>query len=713
MKQILQNLKNGETVLAEIPCPSVGRGQVLIQTRASLISAGTERMLVDFGKASMLDKARQQPEKVKMVLDKISTDGLFATLDAVQSKLGQPLPLGYCNVGVVASVGAGVTEFAVGDRVASNGNHAEMVRIPKNLCAKIPDGVTDEAAAFTVLGAIALQGIRLAKPELGEHVVVIGLGLIGLATVQLLRAQGCRVMGVDFDEGKLALARKFGAMTVNLSNCEDSVAAAMTFSANRGVDAVLITASTKSNDPVSHAAQMSRKRGRIVLVGISGLELNRSEFFEKELTFQVSCSYGPGRYDKQYEEEGVDYPFGFVRWTEQRNFEAVLAMLEDGKLNVHSLISHRFDFNDALQAYEVLSQERSALGIVLTYGGSASDELRNRTVLLVEPRAYVPGEPVLGMLGAGNYASRVLIPAFQKAGARLGAIVTNGGVSGAHFGKKMGFASVSTDDAEIFGDPAINTVVIATRHDSHANFVIKAIEAGKHVFVEKPLALRMDEIDRIQTAWNQRMNEGGTAPLLMVGFNRRFSPLVDKMRSLLKPVKASKAFVYTCNAGAIPADHWTQNTEAGGGRLVGEACHFVDLLRYLADSPISKFQVMTMGRNPAMPIVDDKAIISLQFEDGSIGTIHYLANGGKRFPKERLEVFAADAVLQMDNYRVLRGFAWPGFSKKSLWSQDKGQDACVKAFLDAIRAGAAAPIPLEQIWEVSRLSVDIANAARK
>ncbi|HQS58848.1 MAG: dehydrogenase [Gallionellales bacterium 35-53-114] len=713
MKQILQNLKNGETVLADIPCPNVGRGQILIQTRASLISAGTERMLVDFGKASMLDKARQQPEKVKMVLDKISTDGLFATLDAVQSKLGQPLPLGYCNVGVVAAVGAGVTEFSVGDRVASNGNHAEMVRVPKNLCAKIPDGVTDEAAAFTVLSAIALQGIRLVKPELGECVVVIGLGLIGLATVQLLRAQGCRVMGVDFDEGKLALARKFGAVTVNLADGEDSVTAAMAFSANRGVDAVLITAATKSNDPVSHAAKMSRKRGRIVLVGVSGLELNRSEFFEKELTFQVSCSYGPGRYDKQYEEGGVDYPIGFVRWTEQRNFEAVLAMLEDGKLDVHSLISHRIDFNDALQAYEVLSNERSALGIVLRYSGSAPDDLHKRTVLLAEPQVYISGEPVIGVLGAGNYASRVLIPAFKKAGAKLGAIVTSGGVSGAHFGKKMGFASVSTDETKIFSDPAVNTVVIATRHDSHANFVIKAIEAGKHVFVEKPLALQLDEIERIQAAWNQRASQGGSVPLLMVGFNRRFSPLIDKMKSLLKPVKMPKAFVYTCNAGAIPADHWTQNAETGGGRLVGEACHFVDLLRYLADSPISKFQVMTMGRNPALSVVDDKATISLQFEDGSIGTIHYFANGGKRFPKERLEVFAADAVLQMDNYRVLRGFGWTGFNKKSLWSQDKGQDACVQAFLDAVREGAAAPIPLEQIWEVSRLSVEIADAARQ
>lgn len=711
MKQILQSLKNGETELAEIPCPRVGPGQVLIQTRASLISAGTERMLVDFGKASMLDKARQQPEKVKMVLDKISTDGLFATLDAVQSKLGQPLPLGYCNAGVVVSVGPGVTEFVVGDRVASNGNHAEMVRVPKNLCAKIPDGVTNEAAAFTVLCAIALQGIRLVKPELGERVVVIGLGLIGLVTVQLLRAHGCQVMGIDFDENKLALARKFGAVTVNPTSGDDSVSAAMAFSSNHGVDAVLITAATKSNEPVSNAAQMSRKRGRIILVGVTGLELNRYDFFEKELTFQVSCSYGPGRYDNQYENGGVDYPFGFVRWTEQRNFEAVLVMLAGGQLDVSSLISHRFSFDDAIRAYGALTEERSVLGIVLKYG-DRSEELSQGTVFLGESRTYSASEPVVGVLGAGNYASRVLIPAFQKAGARLGAIVTSGGVCGAHFGKKMGFSIVSTDDAQIFADPAINTVVIATRHDSHASFVVKAIAAGKHVFVEKPLALRMDEIERIQLAWNQKAYDGEVAPVLMVGFNRRFSPLVIKMKSLLKPVRAPKAFIYTCNAGAIPPDHWTQNMEAGGGRLVGEACHFVDLLRYLADSPITNFQIMAMGRSPSLSVVDDKAIISLQFKDGSIGSIHYLANGGKRFPKERLEVFAADAVLQLDNYRVLRGYGWPGFSKKSLWVQDKGQDACVYAFLDAIRTGTTAPIPLEQIWEVSRISIEIADAAR-
>lgn len=710
MKQILQNLKNGETELLDIPCPSVGFGQVLIQTKVSLISAGTERMLVDFGKASMLDKARQQPEKVKMVLDKISTDGLFPTLEAVQSKLEQPLPLGYCNAGVVIKIGPGVTGFMVGDRVASNGYHAQIVRVAKNLCAKIPVNVTYEEASFTVLGSIALQGIRLAKPELGEYVVVIGLGLIGLVTVQLLLAQGCRVMGVDFDENKLSIARKFGAITVNPAKGEDSVAAAMAFSFNRGVDAVLITASTKSNDPVSHAAQMSRKRGRIILVGVTGLELNRSEFFEKELTFQVSCSYGPGRYDKQYEENGIDYPIGFVRWTEQRNFEAVLDMLAAKKIDMPVLISHRFNFNEAVKAYDVLTKERSALGIVLNYE-DYSNELLDRTVQFTEPRLYPASEPILGVLGAGNYASRVLIPAFQKAGGKLSIVVTGGGISGAHFGRKMGFSSVSSDSAQIFNDKTINTVVIATRHDSHAEFVIKAIEAGKHVFVEKPLALNLEEIESIQAAWSQRESCSYSMPLLMVGFNRRFSPLIDKMKSLLQVVKAPKSFIYTCSAGLIPADHWTQNREAGGGRLVGEACHFIDLLRYLADSPISKFDVITMGRNPTMSIVEDKAIISLQFEDGSIGVINYLANGGKRFPKERLEVFAADAVLQLDNYRILRGFAWPGFKKMSLWTQNKGQDACIKAFLDAIRAGTAAPIPLDQVWEISRISVEIASKA--
>lgn len=713
MQQILQNLKTGETTLVDIPCPSIGRGQVLIQTRASLISAGTERMLVDFGKASMLDKARQQPEKVKMVLNKISTDGLFPTLEAVQSKLDQPMPLGYCNAGVVLAVGAGVTEFVVGDRVASNGNHAEVVRLPKNLCAKIPDGVTDEAAAFTVLSAIALQGIRLAKPELGERVAVFGLGLIGLITVQLLRAQGCQVIGIDFDENKLALARKFGARTVNLAKNEDGVAAAMAFSEGRGVDAVIITAATKSNDPVSHGAQMSRKRGRIVLVGVTGLELNRSEFFEKELTFQVSCSYGPGRYDKSYEDGGQDYPFGFVRWTEQRNFEAILNMLAEGKIDTQTLITHRFAFADAMQAYDVLVQDRAALGIILNYIAASEEPLRQRTIHLAPQATIAASDSVVGVLGAGNYASRVLVPAFQKAGARLETIVTSGGPSGAYVGNKMGFAVVSTDAAQIFDNPAINTVVIATRHDSHADMVIKAIEAGKHVFVEKPLALRIGEIERMQEAWKHRAESVAQMPLLMIGFNRRFSPLVTKMKSLMASVKQPKAFIYTCNAGAIPADHWTQAIETGGGRLVGEACHFIDLLRFLADSPIVKCHVMRIGRNPAMAVVDDKATIQLQFEDGSIGTVHYFANGGKRFPKERVEVFAADAVLQLDNYRELRGYAWPGFGKAKLWSQDKGQGACAKAFVDAVRAGAASPIPLDEIWEVSKVSVEVAEAARQ
>ncbi|OIO59201.1 MAG: dehydrogenase [Alphaproteobacteria bacterium CG_4_10_14_0_2_um_filter_63_37] len=712
MKQILQNLKSGETELAEVPCPTVGRGQVLIRTQASLISAGTERMLVDFGKASLIDKARQQPEKVKQVLDKVVTDGLFATLDAVQSKLGQPIPLGYCNAGVVIGVGEGVTEFAVGDRVASNGNHAEIVRVPKNLCAKIPDGVDAEAAAFTVLAAIALQGIRLAKPELGERVAVVGLGLIGLVTVQLLRAQGCQVLGIDLDEGKLEMARRFGAVTVNPAKGEDPVAAGMAFSQGRGIDAVLITAATKSNEPVSQAAQMSRKRGRIVLVGVTGLELNRSEFFEKELTFQVSCSYGPGRYDPFYEQEGNDYPIGFVRWTEQRNFEAVLGLMARGAVDVNPLILQRFAFDDAVRAYATLTEDRGALGIVMTYGDS--EAALERTIVLTPPRQKVAtGQVKIGVLGAGNYASRMLVPTFQKAGAQFGAVVTSGGSDGANMGRKMGFESVSTDTAQIFDDISINTVVVATRHDSHAHFVVRAIEAGKHVFVEKPLALRLDELEKIQAAWNRRAESGAPMPVLMVGFNRRFSPLVETMRSLLKTVRVPKVFVYTCNAGNIPADHWAQNIESGGGRLVGEACHFIDLVRDLAGSPLVEAHVMTMGRNPAMEIVDDKATITLRFEDGSIGTIHYLANGGKKFPKERFEVFAGDAVLQLDNYRELRGYGWPGFKKQKLWAQDKGQEACVAAFLKSITEGGEGPIALEQIWEVAKVSVEIAEAARR
>ena len=707
MKQVLQNLKNGSTEVAEVPAPRAGRGQLLIRTARTLVSAGTERMMVDFGKAGLIDKARQQPDKVRMVLDKISTDGLMPTIAAVRNKLDQPLAMGYCNVGEVIEVGVGVTGYAVGDRVASNGKHAELVAVPVNLCAKVPDAVPDEAAAFTVLGAIALQGIRLAQPTLGETVVVTGLGLIGLVTVQLLRAHGCRVLGLDFDADKLALARRFGAEVVNLKSGADPVAAALEYSRGRGVDAVIVTASTKSSEPMHQAALMCRKRGRIVLVGVTGLELSRADFFEKELTFQVSCSYGPGRYDPNYEDKGQDYPLGFVRWTEQRNFEAVLDMLAEGRLDVAPLISHRFGITEAERAYAVVGGSEPSLGIVLHFaepGAEASAPVRTVSLLAAAaaPVAKVAGTPSVSVIGAGNYAGAVLIPAFKAAGARLARIASAGGASSVHLGRKFGFGEATTDTAALLGDPGTDAVVISTRHDTHADFVLRALAAGKHVFVEKPLALTLGEIDRIEAAALAAPKQ-----LLMVGFNRRFAPQIVKTRQLLVGAPGAKTLVMTVNAGAIPATHWTQDRTVGGGRLVGEGCHFVDLLRFLVGAPIESFQVARMAG-----VTPDTASVTLRFADGSLGTLIYLANGSKAFPKERLEVFAAGRVLQLDNFRRLTGFGWPGFTKMNLWQQDKGQTACAAAFVDALKAGAASPIALGELIEVSRISIQIEKALR-
>ena len=705
MLQILQNISNGETKISDVPCPLPKSNYALIESKLSLVSSGTERMLVEFGKANWLDKARQQPDKVKMVLDKVATDGVVPTIEAVRSKLDQPLPLGYCNVGRVLD--ASNTGFMVGQRVVSNGSHAEVVLVPKNLCARIPDNVDDETAAFTVIGAIALQGIRLLSTTPGEFVVVTGLGLIGLLAVQILRASGCRVLGIDFDSAKCELARKFGAETVDLSKGENPLVKAATFSRGRGVDGVVITASTKSNEPVSQAAKMCRKRGRIVLVGVVGLELSRADFFEKELTFQVSCSYGPGRYDEEYEKKGHDYPVGYVRWTEQRNFEAVLDLMASGQIVAKPLITHRYDIDNALEAYQTLD-DRSALGILLNYPASDPALLTSSVVPLREPVGYEGADVVVGCIGAGNYASRVLIPAFREAGARLDTVVTSGGVSAVHHGKKNGFATASTDAESVYRSSSVNTVVIATQHNQHSRQVCDALLAGKHVFVEKPLALTIDEIDEIEKAYDSQAGKCH----VMVGYNRRFAPHVQKMKALLSSATGAKAFIMTMNAGAIPEDHWTQDPVVGGGRIIGEACHYIDLMRYLADSKIVSFTATCIGGQPGVGVTEDKASITLTFEDGSFGTIHYLANGGKAFPKERIEVFANDAVLQLDNFRRLEGFGWKGFKKDKLFKQDKGQAACTRAFVDAIKQGQPAPINFDEIVEVARVSVAVATQLR-
>lgn len=708
MKQVLQSLKDGTTLIEDVPCPMVKSGHVLIRTHKTLVSVGTEKMLLDFGKANLIQKARQQPDKVRMVLDKVKTDGLVPTYESVQNKLDQPIPMGYCNVGTVMEVGAGVTEFKVGDRVASNGHHAEVVLVPKNLCAKIPDNVSDEAAAFTVISSIALQGIRLVNPTYGETVVVLGLGLVGLLTVQLLRANGCHVLGADFDSERVRLAEQYGAVGINLGKGEDPVMVALRETNSRGVDAVIVAASTPSNDPMRQAATMCRQRGRVVLVGVVGLELSRADFYEKEITFQVSCSYGPGRYDSNYEEGGNDYPLGFVRWTEQRNFEAILQGLSHGTLDVESLITHRYKLPEAGTAYSEVTSG-GALGVLLECDIEQPEAtLKERHVKRSGLSAGDARQPEaklnVAMIGAGNYASKVLIPAFVEAGAGIGTIVSSGGVTGVATARKYNIEKVATDTEALFADQATNALVVATRHDTHADYACRALAAGKHLFVEKPLALNAEELASVKAAYAASRDEK-QPPLLMVGFNRRFSPLVQTLHKTISNRSEPITVNMTINAGMIPADSWVQNLQQGGGRIIGEGCHFVDLARFLVGTSITSVNAIGMA-NSADGIATDKALMQIGFEDGSIASIQYLANGSSAFPKERIEVFSEGRVFQIDNFRALRSWGAGGDSEK-LWRQDKGNSACVAAFVNAVRNGSAAPISFDELVEVTEATFAI------
>jgi predicted dehydrogenase len=684
-------------------------------------------MLIDFGRASLVEKVRKHPNKVTEVIHKIRTDGFISTLDAINTKLDQPLPLGYCNSGVVLSTDS--AGFAVGDRVVSNGTHSEIVAIQNTLCAKIPDTVDDESSAFTVLGAVALQGVRLANPTLGEVVVVKGLGLIGLMAIQILRANGCRVLGVDIDPVRCVLAEKFGVPIAYLGDKQALIKIADEFSRGRGVDAVIICANSESNDLIRQSAEICRKRGRIILVGTAGLKLRRDDFYKKEISFQVSSSYGPGRYDPTYEEKGYDYPIGFIRWTAQRNFEAVLDMMASGLLQVKPLITHRVSINNATEAYSALN-DPSALGILIEYksvmertasgGGKWAgrtvdlnvsceqrDLVRRASQHLFRKNAAHVQPAIVACIGAGNYASRVLIPALKHVGAELDTLASIRGLNCVHHGTKNGFSRATTDLDSIWMNSRINTVVIATRHNAHATQVLAALKSGKNVFVEKPLCISLEELDQIRDA-TQKLLYSSSSQILTVGFNRRFSPHIKKIKQLLTPLTTPKSFVLTVNAGEIQSDHWTQDREIGAGRIIGEACHFIDLLRFLAGSQITQFERKSM----VSPNSDTLSIV-LSFADGSIGTVHYFSNGNKSFPKERLEVFAAGRVFVLDNYRKLTGYGWPNFSSMRLWKQDKGQLSCVKAFMDAIadpeRDANRPPIPLEELFEVAEVTIKLAT----
>ena len=705
MKQLLQNLNNGKIEVIESPNPSLIENHIIVNTNVSLISAGTEKMLLNFGNSNFIDKARQQPEKVIQVLDKAKSDGILSTYEAVQSKLKEPIPLGYSSVGRVLEVGVGAGQFKSGDRVVTNSPHADVVRAPKNLCAKIPDNVSDEEAAFTVLGSIALHGVRLAKPTLGEKFAVIGVGLIGLLTIQILRSSGCSVLAIDFDKERLKLAKIYGASTCDL-NQQDPIAFSKDFTNGMGIDGVIIAASTDSNDPITQAAKMSRKQGRIILIGTAGLKINRSDFYEKELTFQVSCSYGPGRYDLEYEKNGMDYPFHYVRWTERRNFEAILEMISLGSLDIKKLISNKFKFEDFNKAYKELKDNKSSLGILLEYDSDFKSRTKENILLKeVNKLDFSPIKPIIGFVGAGNYASRVLIPAFKKNNAQLHTIATSSGLSGAVHGKKMGFLTATSELKNMLTNDEINTIVITTRHNTHASIVLECLKAGKNVFVEKPLALNHSEVREIYNEFYQ--NSLNKDLHLCVGFNRRFSPHIKKIKELILNMSQPKSFIFTINAGYIPEDHWTQNIKVGGGRILGEVCHFIDLMRFLAGSKISSFECSSMSYDRKSDLRPDSVAITLNFADGSFGTINYLSNGSTKFPKERIEVFTDGKILQLDNFRKLRGYGWNNFKKMNLFSQDKGQLKCVDHFLRSIEQGDEPIINPDEIFEVAKVTIDV------
>ena len=687
MKQLLQSLRDGSTKIIEAPVSSPKTGNILIKTLYSLVSSGTEKTLVDFGKANLIDKAKQQPDKVKDVLNKIKTDGINSTYEAIVSKLDKPIPLGYCNVGVVEETGESVEEFKKGDLVVSNGSHAEFVTVPKNLCAFLPNSIPPQYGTFVPLASIGLQGVRLLKPELGETILVSGLGLIGQLTCQILKNNGCNVLGVDPDEGRCNLAKSFGVDVFKLSETNNPLSWTMQKTKNIGVDGVIITAATNSSEPIHQAAEACRKRGRIIMVGVTGINLRRDLFYKKELSFQVSCSYGPGRYDNFYEQEGNDYPIGFVRWTEKRNFESVINLIGQNKIDLEKLITHEFEFQNANKAYELLSSPENNLGIILSYENLKHKIQNEIEITNLNEELTFKENTGLGLIGAGEYANRILLSAFSKAGADFRTIVSNDGVAPAYLGRKYKFQKASTKFNSIIDDDLCNSVLITTRHDSHAELVKKSLISGKNVFVEKPLCLNQRELDEIKSIHKENQ-------ILMIGFNRRFAPLIINLKEKLSKINGKKAFIYTCNAGKLQSNHWLKDQKAGGGRLIGEACHFIDLLIFLSGSLIqdaSYFFIEGEG------LSKDTFSINLKFEDGSIGTVNYLENGSRDYPKERIEVFSEGNIFRLDNFNKLKYWGNMGFKNIRKFTQDKGHINCAKAFLRSINNGKPSPIPFNEI----------------
>ncbi|MBE7463721.1 MAG: Gfo/Idh/MocA family oxidoreductase [Planctomycetes bacterium] len=706
MLQVLQNINDGRLRVASLPDPLARPGQVLIANAASVISAGTERQTIELARKSLLGKARERPDHVRRVIEKFRQEGFFNTLRQVREKLDEPLALGYSSAGVVLACGAGVSEFKPGDRVASNGPHAGIVSVPKHLCAHVPVNVNLDRAAFTVIGSIALQSVRLARLELGETAFVIGLGLVGQLAVSLLRASGVRVFGTDPDPAKCELALRMGATAAGT----DWTPARLIDATNGlGADAVLIAASTPSDEPVTQAADAVRKKGRIVAVGAVGLNLPRRPLYFKEAEFVVSCSYGPGRYDPAYEERGQDYPAGYVRWTEQRNMQAVLDLMAAGKLDVSPLISHRYSIERAEEAYALLdSGSEPYLGVVLEYPEVAP----GAEVRRIELRAPASAGPLgIACLGSGNFARMTLLPLLlQQPNVRPVLLVSAGGVSAERTGEKHCFEGVGTDEAQAFSDPNVRAVFVLTRHDQHAGQVVRALRAGKHVFVEKPLALNGEELAEVEATLAQ---SGSGAPVLTVGFNRRFAPGVRKLKEFFAPVAQPLTISVRFNAGAIEPGHWTQDELQGGGRLIGEACHAIDLATYLAGSLPVRVFAESVGGAHAPDVTDDQCFITLRHANGSISSVAYLAGGDKAFPKERVEVFGGGRVGVLEDFRQLQTASGGRIKTEKLGAQDKGHAAELEAFVRALSQGGAAPIAWDDLRAVTLASILAVRSLRE
>lgn len=711
MKQVVQNLKSGMVTVTEVPAPAARPGFVLVRTAASLISAGTERMTVEAGQKSLIGRAVEQPALVKQVIQKARTDGFVNTFDAVRSKLASLVALGYSAAGKVIEVGEGVTEFRPGDRVACAGvgyaSHAEVLSVPKNLCVHLPDGVSFDAAAFGTLGAISLQGVRLAELTLGESVVVIGLGLIGQLTVQLLKAHGCRVFGIDLDQTRIELARKFGADN-GCAPDDDAKRQVLAWSRGRGADAVLITAATESNQPVELAGEISRAKGRVVAVGAVGLNIPRQPYYNRELTFKISMSYGPGRYDPEYEERGHDYPFGYVRWTEGRNIEAFLDLLADGRLDVGPLTTHRFNVNETERAYQLITGELNEpyLGVVLQYDLERELETRVRLPAARTKSAASAGNTRIGLIGAGNYARAMLLPNFKSAGAELRAVATASGVSARQVGERFGFRDCVSGVDEVLADQEINLVVIATRHDTHAEFTRRGLESGRSVFVEKPLALNDEGLEKVIAAATQSTGR------LMVGFNRRFSPAARAAQEFFKDRQTPLSINYRVNAGRVPPGHWAHHPSEGGGRIIGEVCHFIDFMQFMSGSLVTRVFAESISSRSQEIVPEDSVFITLRLADGSNGSIAYLAEGNSALAKERIEIFSSSKSFVIDDFRSATAYENGREKKTKVREQDKGQKEEVRVVCAMVREGKPSPISLEDLATTTRATFRIRDSLR-